>query len=144
MPLSPPMSGARRTAHLRWTGEGLAFRGRGGDGPEVIIDGDSREGPAPMEALLLSLAGCMGVDVVAILEKSRVPLESLEVEVEGERRPEPPERYTRIRILFRVEGPKEEHTPRVERAIHLSVEKYCSVFHSLREDIAFETKLERA
>ncbi len=97
-----------------------------------------------MEALLLSLAGCMGVDVLAILKKSRVPLSSLEIFTEGERAPEAPERFTRIRMVFRVEGVEEDHLPRLERAIHLSVEKYCSVFHTLREDIEFETAIERS
>ncbi len=95
-----------------------------------------------MEALLLSLAGCMGVDVVAILEKSRVPLEHLEVSVEGERAEGPPERYVRIAMRFRFEGPERDHLPRVERAVHLSAEKYCSVFHSLREDMEFSTEIE--
>jgi putative redox protein len=96
-----------------------------------------------MEALLAALAGCMAVDIQAILEKSRVPLEGLQVFVEGERAPDPPQRYTSIRMRFRLEGPSEADEGKVLRAIHLSEEKYCSVHHTLRPDLEIETVYER-
>jgi putative redox protein len=109
----------------------------------VLLDGNARQGPAPMEALLAALAGCMAVDIQAILEKSRVPLEGLQVFVEGERAPDPPQRYTSIRMRFRLEGPSEADEGKVLRAIHLSEEKYCSVHHTLRPDLEIETVYER-
>lgn len=128
-----------RRARLAWTGEGLAFSGKTDDSAAIVLDGDSEKGPSPMEALLLSVAACMSIDIRLILEKSRVPLEGLVVEVEGERRGEVPKRYERIRMHFRFEGPGEEDRGRIERAISLSEEKYCSVTHTLRPDLEMET-----
>ncbi len=133
---SPPL----RTALVRSTGRGLAFEGRGGQGPDVLIDGNSAEGPSPMEALLLSLAGCMAIDIQVILEKGRVPLDSLEVRVTGERAPEAPKRYTRILMEVGVRGPGEGERAKVERAVQLSRDRYCSVFHTLRDDLEVEIR----
>lgn len=133
----------RKGVTLRWSGRGDLFHGRGAADLEVPLDGDSERGPSPTELLLMSLAGCMGVDVRMILEKSRVPLETLEVEVEGERAPEPPRRFTRIRLVYRLRGPGDEDEPKLQRAIDLSRDKYCSVLHTLREDLELEIVVER-
>jgi putative redox protein len=85
----------------------------------------------------------MGVDVRTILEKSRVPLESLEVEVEGDRAESAPRKFEAIRLTYRLRGPAEEDRPKVERAVRLSREKYCSVLHSLRPDIDVDVRVER-
>lgn len=119
----------------------MVFRGgavppEGETRPETVVDGDSAAGPSPMDHVLLGLAGCMAADVRMILEKSRVSLEALEVEVEGERAPEPPRRYVRIHMVYRVKGPREEDQPKLERAVQLSRDTYCSVVHSLQPDIA--------
>lgn len=139
------MSAERQTKEvvLSWTGEGMVFRGGAPGGPEMTIDGDGSAGPSPMDALLLSLAGCMGADVRLILEKSRVPLTSLEVAVEGVRAATDPRRYEEIRLAYRVEGPEEEHEGRLERAVELSRETYCSVLHSLRRDVDVDITIER-
>lgn len=121
----------------------MEYLGTGAVGPAVIIDGKSQKGPGPMDALLLALAGCMAVDVQVILERSRVPMTGLEVEVEGERAPVNPKRYTLIRLVYRVEGPREEHQAKLERAVELSKEKFCSVLHSLRTDIEFQIEINR-
>ena len=133
-----------KRVRLKWTGNGMEYLGTGETGPAVIIDGKSEKGPGPMDSLLLALAGCMALDVQVILERSRVPLTGLEVEVEGERAPTPPKRYTRIRLVYRVEGPQEEHQAKLERAVSLSEEKFCSVLHSLRPDIDLEIEINRA
>lgn len=142
------MKPAVKRIRLRWTGEGLVFRGGappppGEARPEVVVDGDSAAGPSPMDHLLLGLAGCMAVDVRLILEKSRVPLRSLEVEVEGERAAEPPRRFIRLALVYRVEGPGEEDQAKLERAVALSRDKYCSVLHSLRPDIELAIDIRR-
>ncbi|GIS79946.1 MAG: hypothetical protein CM1200mP14_15120 [Gammaproteobacteria bacterium] len=72
-----------RSIGLRWSGDALVFTGSTGDGPEISIDGDSSQGPSPMELLLLSISGCMAIDLRVILEKSRVPVESLEIDPYG-------------------------------------------------------------
>lgn len=132
----------RKQVHLRWTGEGLVFEGGGAKHAPIRVDGASSAGPSPTEALLLSLAGCMAIDVRLILEKSRVPLETLEVETVGERAESDPRRYTHIRMHFRLKGPGAEHEARVARAVQLSRDKYCSVFHTLRSDLPIETDIE--
>jgi putative redox protein len=95
-----------------------------------------------MEALLLSLGGCMAIDIRAILEKGRVPLEELVVDVEGERATEPPQRFVRIHMDVRAVGPGEADRAKVERAVQLSRDKYCSVFHTLRPDMDVEIRIQ--
>ena len=124
---------------LAWAGEGLAFRGGRADGPEVVIDGRGEAGPSPMQTLLLALAGCSAADVVEILGKMRVPLTGLEVTIAGERVPEPPRRYTAIRMQYRARGLPPEAEPRLRHAVELSREKYCSVLHTLRPDVVVES-----
>ncbi len=80
----------------------------------------------------------MGIDIKAILEKGRVQMDALEVELEGERAEDPPQRFTRIRMEVRVSGIGEQDRTKVERAVQLSRDKYCSVFHSLRSDVPVE------
>jgi putative redox protein len=135
------MSSSRVT--LRWTGDGLGFVGGAEGGPEISLESGGADAPSPMQLLLLSLAGCMGIDVVDILGKSRVPLESLEVTVDGDRAPSPPKRFTALRMTYRVRGPVAEHESRLQRAIDLSKEKYCSVLHTLRTDLELDIRIER-
>ena len=120
---------------LRWSGEGKRFEG-GPEGAAVsIVDGDGKAGPSPMDHLLLGAAGCMAIDIVDILAKSRVIVTALRVEVEGRRAPEPPKRFTAITMSFHLRGPTSADRPKVDRAVNLSRETYCSVVHSLRPDI---------
>jgi putative redox protein len=113
---------------------GLVFRGGQAGGPETVIDGDSTAGPGPMVALLLAAAACSGSDVVVILQKMRVVLRALTIEVQGVRREQEPRRYTSIRFDFHLSGEGLDQ-PRARRAIDLSLEKYCSVVASLAPDI---------
>jgi len=94
-----------------------------------------------MDAVLLGVMACMGIDVLMILEKGRVPLDSLEVEAVADRMEEPPRYFRRIELIYRLEGPGEENRAKVERAIELSREKYCSVLHSLRTDLDLEIRI---
>lgn len=130
--------------HLEWTGEGMVFRGGSPGGPATTLDGDGEAGPSPTQALLLSVAACMGIDIVHILGKSRVSLTDLRVEIEGRRAEKPPRRFEAIRVVFTVEGPAEDDRPRLERALSLSEETYCSVLHTLRADLDLETSIRRA
>jgi len=133
-----------RKVWLKWAGEGLVFHGRADDGPEITIDSAGDEGASPTQQLLLSLAGCMGVDVVLILQKSRVPLDALEVEVTGERADSEPRKFVAIELVYRLSGPGSEHDAKLQRANDLSRDKYCSVLHSLHPDIALSIRVERA
>lgn len=128
----------------RWRSGSLRFEAEGRSGISVVLDGDSGEGPSPPETLLISLAACMGVDVVEILNKMRVPLDALVVRVEADRRPEPPRRFTAIRMLYRVEGVPAADHPKLERAVTMSRETYCSVLHTLRPDLDLAIRIETA
>jgi putative redox protein len=110
----------------------LVFAGASGD-VRLRMDSSSVAGPSPMQAVAFGLAGCMGMDVAHILKKGRHDLRGLRVDLRGERAPEEPRRFTAITLNFTVTGdvPREA----VERAVELSREKYCSVWHSLRQDI---------
>ena len=123
---------------LAWEGD-LRFRGRAGPAA-VVVDSDGSAGPSPVQALALALAGCMSVDVVHILERGRQPLRGLRARLRGERAPEDPHRLVRVDLRFHVTG--EVAPDKVERAIALSREKYCSVWHSLRQDIEFTTSFD--
>ncbi len=87
-----------------------------------------------MVALLAACAGCSGADVVSILAKMRVPLAEVSVEVRGTRREEEPRRYVSLHFRYQLKGAGLP-VAKVERAVKLSLEKYCSVVHSLAPDI---------
>jgi putative redox protein len=86
----------------------------------------------------------MAIDVQVILERSRVALTGMRVSVEGERAPTHPKRYTRIQLTYHLEGPQAEDEGKVQRAVDLSREKFCSVLHSLQPDIDLEIAVQRA
>jgi putative redox protein len=131
------------TVDLRWSGEALTFHGGRSGGPQIVLDGDGGvAGPSPVAALLLSLAGCMAADVVLIGRKMRLPLQGVEVVVEGDRREEPPRRLTGVRLKYIVTGVAPDDEAKVWRAIEMSRDTYCSVLHSLRPDTPVSIELE--
>ena len=120
---------------LRWE-EGLRFVGGAPDGPfTIVVDGDNAAAPGPMLTLLLAAASCSGSDVVLILQKMRIQLRQLRIEVAGQRREQEPRRYTAIHFDYYIGGEGLDQA-KATRAVNLSVEKYCSVIHSLAPDIA--------
>jgi putative redox protein len=119
---------------LHWLDD-LRFEGGEPGGPQVVIDADNTTAPGPMLQLLLAAGACSGADVVSILHKMQVALESLEISMTGERRPEHPKRYTAIHYAWTIRGVGVDET-KARRAIDLSMQKYCSVLHSLNPDIA--------
>ena len=118
---------------LEWD-EKLVFHGGESGGPVMAIDGDGIAAPGPMLTLLLAAAACSGSDVVSILEKMRVGLRELRIEVSGERREAQPRRYTAIHLEYHLRGEWLDEA-KARRAVELSIEKYCSVLHSLAADI---------
>ena len=104
---------------------------------EQVSDWDGRQAFSPVQTLALALAGCMASDVVTILQKGRLPLRGLRAVLTGDRAPTDPRRFLSIALRFEVTG--EVPVEKVERAIALSREKYCSVWHSMRQDIVLET-----
>jgi putative redox protein len=128
------------TVALDWVGEGLIFTGGAAGGPAIRVDGNGGQGPSPVQMLLLSLAGCAAADVVDILKKGRTTFEGLTVRLEGERVADPPRRFTAIRMVFETRGLAATDETKLRRAITLSMEKYCSVLHTLKQDIEFSTE----
>lgn len=117
-------------ARLEWIDE-MAFEARTGD-HRVTIDGDAARGPSPMQQVALGVAGCMGIDVVHILEKMRTPAKSLAVSVRAVRATEEPRRFTRIELVFALTG--EIPDANLDRALRLSRERYCSAMATIRPD----------
>ena len=124
---------------LRWQ-EGLRFLGGEANGPSITIDGDNAMAPGPMLTLLLAAAACTGSDVVAILQKMRVPFQDLRIDVAGVRRESEPRRYLSVHLDYQLAGSGVDAV-KVRRAIDLSLEKFCSVMHSLAPDIAISYAL---
>jgi putative redox protein len=124
----------QKRATLVWQ-QDLRFTGGEGGAPAITIDGNNLAGPGPMLALLLAAAACSGSDVVVILEKMRVGLRDLRIEIAGTRREAEPRRYIALHLDYHIKA--EDLDPlKARRAIDLSLEKYCSVIHSLAPDIA--------
>jgi putative redox protein len=102
----------------------------------IVIDTTGADGPSPMELLGAALAGCMSADLAHILTKGRHPFTALRAKLTAERSPDDPHRMTAVSLHFVVEGA----VPRdaIERGIALSRTKYCSVWHSMRQDIEMQ------
>jgi len=116
-------------AEVKWLG-GRAFEGTPDSGHRVIMDsspafGGEDRGVRPMELLLLGMGGCTSIDVMNILEKSRQDVSGCVAEISADRADEDPKVFVRIHVHFKVTGRNVE-AKRVERAIELSAEKYCS------------------
>lgn len=133
MPAKPPI-----VAELTWQGE-LHFHALAGEAA-LDVDGDGRGALSPVQALAVALASCMATDVAHILHRARLPLTALRARLVGERAAQDPHRFVKIDLRFTLEG--EVPDDRVERAIALSRDTYCSVWHSLRQDIEFTTSFE--
>jgi putative redox protein len=123
---------------LAWQRD-LVFTGSTPQGYEIEFDAQSQWGCKPTEALLLSLAGCMGIDVVSILAKMRITPTSFRIEIEGERNPTPPQYYKAVDMVLYIAGTNLD-PGKIERAIELSRNKYCSVYNSLRPDLALSVR----
>ena len=103
----------------------------------LVVDGDSAAGPSPVQLLAVAVAACMSIDVVDILKKGRHSFTAFRSKLTGERAATPPRRLLSVQVAFTVHG--EVPPAAVERAIALSRDKYCSVWHSLRDDIELTT-----
>lgn len=122
----------------------MAFETHTPSGHTVILDaaddvGGLNTGPRPTEMLLHATASCTGIDIVSILNKMRQPIEAFEMKIDGVRATDHPKRFTAIHILYILKGELSED--RVRRAIELSVERYCSVSHSLNATLTYSYQL---
>jgi putative redox protein len=100
------------------------------DGAEKI--GGSNKGMRPMQLLLVGIGSCSSIDVISILKKMKQPLEDIKITVTAEREEnKAPALFTDIHVHFRMYGEMDEE--KAERAVHLSMEKYCSVTRILEK-----------
>jgi putative redox protein len=99
----------------------------------LVVDSSGTAGPSPVQLLGTALAGCMSIDLAHILTRGRHAFSALRSKLVAERSPDEPHRYIAITLHFDIQG----QVPRdaIVRAIQLSREKYCSVWHSMRQDI---------
>jgi len=125
-------------ADLTWLGD-LKFSATIGQA-SMSFDSAGVDGVSPVQALAGALASCMSMDLAHVLTKGRHPLRALRAHLVGHRAQEDPHRFLRIDLHFTVEGGVPADA--VQRAIALSRDKYCSVWHSMRQDIDFVVTFE--
>lgn len=106
----------------------------------MTIDSAGAAGPSPVQALGIAVAGCMTTDLVQILVKGRHPLRALRSHLVAERAQDDPHRFVAMTLAFTIEG--DVPRPAVDRAVALSRDKYCSVWHSMRQDIDFQVTVD--
>lgn len=128
---------------------GMRFEGKGQSGHPVVMDasaevGGSDSAPRPLEAMLCALGGCTGMDVVAILRKTKSEINSLRIEIEDERAKDAPRAIQKLHIVYRVTGKVSEKN--LKKAIDLSLSKYCPIAASLAgvAKISSEYRIEKA
>lgn len=119
----------KETITTRWLND-LSFEAEV-DGHKLYMDtslehGGKNMGPRPKLMMMVALAGCTGMDVAAILQKMRVEVDSLIVDVEGDVSEEHPKKFDGMKVIYRVKG-KNVSLKNVEKAVNLSKSKYCGV-----------------
>ncbi|MDA3954753.1 MAG: OsmC family protein [Bacteroidales bacterium] len=130
---------------LNWL-NGMAFESEI-NGHKITIDADesvggNNIGPRPKPLMLLSLAGCTGMDVVSILKKMRVELDNFAIEIESEMSDEHPKHYTKLNVIYKFWG-KDLPMEKLEKAVSLSDERYCgvSVVYKKAIEMSYEIRL---
>ena len=133
--------------------EGSTFLARGSSNHWVVMDAKPENhghdgGTRPVELVLMALGGCSGIDVELILRKMRVEVKDFRIILSGERAETEPRKFTKVHVAYHFWG---QDLPRkkLQRAVQLSEEKYCSVTHTLNEsveitsEVVLHTDLER-
>lgn len=120
--------------------EGVAWTATADSGHALVVDGSpeiggQNLGPRPMELVLMGLGSCSAMDVITILRKSRQDVTDCAIELEAERADTVPKVFTRIHVRYVVTG-RSLSPERVQRAVELSAEKYCSVSMMLKATVA--------
>ena len=116
----------------------LAFTCTNDRGDTITLDGN-KETTSPMEAVLAAAGACSSVDVVEILKKGRFDLQDCKCELSAERAENPPQVFTKIHAHYVVKG-NDLTEKAVERAVALSVDKYCSVMKMLEPSVEITTE----
>lgn len=114
---------------INWL-DGMAFEGEV-NGHKLVIDaveavGGKNRGPRPKPLMLMSLAGCTGMDVISILTKMRVEVDNFSVEVKANTTEEHPKHYDEMKVIYKFWG-KDLPMEKLQKAVNLSEERYCGV-----------------
>ena len=133
-------------ARVKWL-DHMSFVGESGSGHSIVLDGSPDHGGRnlgvrPMEAVLIGLGGCSAYDVMVMLKKGRQDVSDCEVILDAERADEVPAVFTKIKLTYLISG-RDLSESQVQRAVNLSMEKYCSVTKMLETtvDISHEVKI---
>ncbi len=133
----------KHIVEMNWK-QNLAFETEIDGHPLVLdvaaADGGDDLGPRPKKLMLAALAGCTGVDVIAILKKMKIVPESFHVIVEGEVAEDHPKKYEKMKVTYRFKG-KGLPLEKLEKAVRLSEEKYCSVSAVYRQAIEMSSEI---
>ncbi len=131
-------------AKVTWKGSTLDFDGTANSGITVPLasrkEDGTTDGFSPLELLLVGLAGCTAMDVISILEKKRQDVTGFEVKTHADRATEHPRVFTHVVVEYVVTGHQVD-TAAVERAVELSVTKYCSAQAILSKAVPIEHKI---
>ena len=126
-----------------WQG-GLTFESDNPSGKLVTMDtdveGQERKGLSPKAMMLSSLAGCSALDVISILDKMNEEIDDFKIEVSGELTDEHPRFYNSVVVDYHFYG-TDLNKKKCERAVNLSVEKYCGVMEMFRQFAKIETSI---
>lgn len=128
----------------QWKG-GLTFESDNPSGKTVLMDtniegSDKRFGLSPKAMMLSSLAGCSGLDVISTLDKMKVELDDFKMDVSGELTDEHPKYYHTVVVDYHFYG-SDLNQKKCERAVNLSVEKYCGVMEMFRRFATVKTNI---
>ena len=135
----------KQEINMNWI-EDMAFRTEL-NGHELILDANGKvggkdRGPRPKPLMMVALAGCTGMDVISILKKMRVAVDSFDIKIEGELMDEQPGKYTRMKIIYSFTG---ENLPedKVNKAVTLSQDRYCGVSANYRDsmELGYEIRI---
>ena len=122
-------------------GNSLRFDAQFTQGTIVLDSGEGAVAPNPVQHLLASLAACVGMDVISLLRKKRQQVSAYEITMSAERSNEHPRRLVSVHLVHRVTGHGVQRAA-LEDSLRLSVEKYCSVHHTLRPDLPITNDIE--
>jgi len=125
---------------VEWQHEGLLFEATTPHGTIALASAldEPGNGVTPMETLATALGACTAMDVASILVKMRQPLEGFRVEVSGERAEEHPKKFLSLEVVYHLKGDLDER--KVERAIGLSEERYCSVAATIKPAVPITSR----
>lgn len=133
----------KESVSTRWL-EDMSFESEI-DGHKIVIDakpevGGKDRGPRPKQMMLAALGGCTSMDVISILKKMRVDVKSLNVIVEGELTEEHPRHFTKMHVIYEVEG---DNLPldKIQKAVNMSEEKYCGVSAVYRQAMELSSEI---